>query len=79
MAVSGVARLQGGRPVAVFYSFGHPTTRAYDILPTKSTEKKTSLESNFESLISVLIQDLEKLRSDGMRMVVTGSLVVGVY
>jgi hypothetical protein len=30
MVVSGVARLQGGRCVAVFYPFGQPTAYAYD-------------------------------------------------
>jgi hypothetical protein len=30
MAVSGVARLQNGWPVAVFYPFGLPTPYAYD-------------------------------------------------
>jgi hypothetical protein len=29
MFVSRVARLQSGQPVAVFYSFGHPTPYAY--------------------------------------------------
>jgi hypothetical protein len=39
MAVSGVAHLQGRRPAAVFYPFGHPTPYAYD------------LKSNFGDLI----------------------------
>jgi hypothetical protein len=30
MAISGVARTQGGHPVAVYYPFGHPTLYAYD-------------------------------------------------
>jgi hypothetical protein len=30
-AVSGVARLQGGRPAAIFYPFGHPSPYACDI------------------------------------------------
>jgi hypothetical protein len=29
MAVSGVARLQGEQPAAVFYPFGHPTPYNY--------------------------------------------------
>jgi hypothetical protein len=31
LAISGVARSQGGRPVDVFYPFGHPALYAYDV------------------------------------------------
>jgi hypothetical protein len=35
-AVSGVARLQGGQPTAVFYPFGHPTPYAHANLDERS-------------------------------------------
>jgi hypothetical protein len=49
-----VACLQGGRPAAVFYFFGHPTLSAYDVIQASSGNL------NYGSMVSVSTSKAEE-------------------
>jgi hypothetical protein len=72
MAISGVARLQGKRPAAVFYPFGHPTPYAYEdylgsesatrdyIILISSCDAVTRLRSEWIPILLRMVKSLEE-------------------